>query len=349
MANVPKSICILRLSAIGDVSHMIPVARTIQNFWPETQLTWVIGKHESNLIKDFQNIEFIVFDKSKALDSYKKIVKHMKQRSFEVLICAQVSMRANIIAKLISAETKLGFDAARSKDLHSLVINQSIEPVQGQHVLDSFFSFIEYLGLNEREMRWDYIIGDEDLEFANQHLDTERFNLIISPCSSHSKRNWSAERYASVADYAIKTINANVILCGGPSNEEIQMGQAIEAYMQYRAVNLIGKDTLKKLIALLQGADALISPDSGPAHLATGVNTPVVGLYAASSSKRSGPYFSQKWCVDKYDVAARKFRNKPADALKWGTKLEYSDVMQLIEIEDVTQMLNKLYQYQTNK
>jgi len=61
----------------------------------------------------------------------------------------------------------------------------------------------------------------------------------------------------------------------------------------------------------------------------------VLGLHAASNPARSGPYSDRRWCVDRYDAAARKFRRKPADALPWGTKLEYRDVMDLVEVDDV--------------
>ena len=266
----------------------------------------------------------------------------MKNRKFDVLLCAQVSMRANIISMLIQATHKLGYDTARSKDFHSLFMNKRIPAVSEQHVLDSFFSFIEYFGLNDREMYWGYNIPNDAHDFAKQHLATEKLNVIISPCSSHPQRNWSTERYAAVADYAIQKYNAQVILCGGPSAIEKQTGIDIEHKMDYKVLNLIGKDTLKKFLALLQGADVIITPDSGPGHIATGLNIPVIGLFAASNPKRSGPYLSQKWCVDKYDDAARLFKNKPASQIKWGTKLEYEGVMNLIDVNEVTHKLDAL-------
>jgi heptosyltransferase I len=342
MKQAPNSICILRLSAIGDVTHMIPVVRTLQRHWPNTKLTWVIGKNEANLVYDFPNISFIIFDKSNAFKSYRSIKKTMKGQSFDVLICAQVSLRANFISSLIPAKLKLGYDRARAKNLHSLFIDKSITATQQQHVLDSFFSFIEQLGLNERELKWDYTIPKEADEFADQFIDKNRFNLLISPCSSHPKRNWSSTSYAAVADYAIQTLNANVVLCGGPSEIEKKTGAEIEHAMHSQATNLIGKDTLKIFLALLKQADAIITPDSGPAHMATGFDTPVLGLYAASNSKRSGPYLSQAWCVDKYDDAARKFKNKSAAELKWGAKLEYDGAMDLIKVKDVTEKLDQL-------
>ena len=142
----------------------------------------------------------------------------------------------------------------------------------------------------------------------------------------------------------IESLNAQVILCGGPSAVEKQTGIEIERHMQNKPLNLIGKDTLKKFLALLKCVNVLISPDSGPAHIATGLGIPVIGLYAASNPRRSGPYLSQQWCVDKYDDAARLFRNKPASELKWGTKLEYEGVMNLINVTDVTGKLDELAQ-----
>ena len=321
---------------------MVPVVRTIQKYWPETELTWIIGKNEAKLVHDMPGIEFIKFDKANVISSYRSIARKTRHRKFDVLLCAQVSLRANIISALIHAGLKLGYDKARSKDLHSLFIRQRIQPALQQHVLDSFFSFIEHIGLPHRDMRWDYNIPDDAHQFAKRHLAGNRFKVIISPCSSHPLRNWSAERYAAVADYAIQSLEAQVILCGGNSSAELRMGQEIESHMRMNALNLIGKDTLKKFLALLQGADVIISPDSGPAHMATGLGTPVIGLYAASNPRRSGPYFSQRWCVDKYGVAAQTFKNKSENELKWGTKLEYQGVMNLITVDDVISRLDIL-------
>jgi len=228
MKQPPNSICILRLSAIGDVTHMIPVVHTIQKYWPETKLSWIIGKNEAGIVKDITNINFIIFDKSNTFTSYRSIAKAMRKQSFDVLLCAQVSLRANLISALIPAKLKIGYDKARAKDLHSLFIDECIAATPQQHVLDSFFSFIEHLGLKQRELNWNYVIPKEADEFANQFIDKDRFNLLISPCSSHVKRNWDPISYAAVADYAIQKFDANVILCGGPSEIEKQTGMEIE-------------------------------------------------------------------------------------------------------------------------
>ena len=321
---------------------MVPVARTVQKYWPATELSWIIGKGEARLVEGMSGIELIEFDKASGWRGYRSLARKLRRRRFEVLLCPQVSLRANLASALVRADLKLGYDRARAKDMHTLFFRQHVAPAARQHVLDGFFGFIEHLGLRERDLRWDYHIPDEAREFARRHLAEDRFNALISPCSSHPLRNWSAARYAAVADHAARALDARIILCGGPSAQERRMGQEIETRMRAEALNLIGKDTLKRFLALLQGADVLIAPDSGPAHLAAGVGTPVIGLYAASNPCRSGPYLSRAWCVNKYAVAARTFRNKSENEIKWGAKLEYAGVMDLIAVDEVTSRLDAL-------
>ena len=162
---------------------------------------------------------------------------------------------------------------------------------------------------------------------------------MISPCSSHRLRNWSAEYYAATADFAQSELGLQVVLSGGPSQLELEMGDEIENLMQGECLNLVGKDTLEQSKALLEQADIVISPDSGPAHIASALETPVIGLYAATWSKRSGPYNSLDLCVDRFEQAAKKYRKREASELRWGTRIEQAGVMDLIRPESVIERL----------
>jgi heptosyltransferase I len=152
-------------------------------------------------------------------------------------------------------------------------------------------------------------------------------------------RNWRPERYAAVMDHAAAR-DWRVVLCGGPSPFEREFGNRIVAKCKNSPIDLIGKDTLKQFLALAQRATLVLTPDSGPMHMANAVGARVLGLHAASNPDRSGPYSDRRWCVDRYDAAARKFRGKPAADLAWGTKLEYPGVMDLIEVDAVTERLD---------
>lgn len=335
------SICIVRLSAIGDVTHMIPVIHSIQKFKPHIKITWIIGSLEHQLVGDIANVEFIAFNKKDGIKAYYSLLKRLNSRTFDVVLAMQVSLRANIITALINSKRKIGYDSTRSKDLHSLIINERITFTK-EHVVDSFFKFIEQIGIPHRSLNWQLPIPLEAQSFAQQYIPANTDILAISPCSSHPLRNWSIEAYAQVANYAIERYGMAIVLLGGRSALEKEYGHKINHLLSSPAINLIGKDTLKQLLATLQQVTVLLTPDSGPAHIASCVNTPVIALHAASNSQRSGPYLSLQWCVDKYSEAAENIHNKPASQLKWGSKLEKGGVMSLIKVKDVIIKLDAL-------
>ena len=332
-APPPASLCLLRTSALGDVTHVVPLVRTLQARWPETRLTWLIGRLEQKLLGDLGGVEFIVFDKREGRAAYRAVREQLGGRRFDALLHMQVALRANLLSRVVDAPLRIGYDRARSKDLHGFFVNCRIPARTGEHVLDAMASLIEPLGLKQTEVRWDIPIPDEAREFAARYLPAATPTLLVSPVSSHRKRNWRPERYAAVMDHAALKHGWHVVLCGGPTALEREVGDAILASMHARPLDLIGKDTLKQLLALLERSTLVLCPDSGPMHMANAVGTKVLGLHAASNPKRSGPYSDLRWCVDRYDAAARKYKKKPAEALAWGTKLEYRDVMDLVEVD----------------
>lgn len=335
----PESLCLLRTSALGDVTHVVPMVRTLQAAWPATRLTWIVGKLEHKLIGDLPDVDFVIFDKSAGLRGYRNIQKSLAGRRFDALLHLQVALRANLVSVLARADLRIGYDRARAKDLHGLFVNCRIAAQTGEHVLDAMASFLEPLGLSQTTVRWDIPIPDAAQSFAAEHLPGDMPTLLVSPCSSHHLRNWRPERYAVVMDHAASR-GWRVVLCGGPSAFEREFGNTILAAMRTRPLDLIGRDTLKQFLALCNRTTLVLTPDSGPMHIANAAGTAVLGLHAASNPARSGPYSDPRWCVDRYDAAARKFRGKPAAELRWGTKIEHPGVMDLIETEAVLERFN---------
>jgi heptosyltransferase I len=341
----PRSVCLLRLSAIGDTCHAVPVLRTLQRAWPGTQFTWIIGKTEARLMDLIEGVEFIIVDKRAGLGARREVRRQLGGRRFDVLLHMQLAFRASLISREVRATAKLGFDRARARELQWLFTNERIAPRVREHVLDSFFGFAEALGVPDRVMSWDIPLPADARSYAEELIPDSRPTLVISPCSSHSRRNWRAKRYAAVADYAARQHGMRVILCGGPTPLERKMGAAIEAAVETPVINQIGRDTLPQLLALLARATLLVAPDSGPVHMATMVRTPVVGLYAATNPARSGPYLSRPWCVNAYPEAARRYRRRTPERLPWTEKIEERGVMDLITVEQVTAKLDQALQY----
>jgi heptosyltransferase I len=344
LAEPPRSICILRLSAIGDTCHIVPIIRTLQHVWPTTQLTWIIGKTEARLMKLIEGVELITVDKRTGLSGLRNLRDQLRGRQFDVLLHMQLAIRASVMAHQVSAPIKVGFDRARARELQWLFTNSQIAPHSREHVLDSFFGFVAALGVKERVLRWDLPLPDDALAYAESLIPDSRPTLVISACSSHRQRNWTAERYAAVADYACREHGMRIILAGGPTRLEIETGIAIESLVdaKTRVLNQVGKDTLPQLLALLSCATVLLAPDSGPVHMATMVGTPVIGLYAATNPARSGPYLSRQWCVDAYAQAAVRFCGKTPGGLPWTRKIEEPGVMELITVPQVTAKIDEL-------
>lgn len=345
--SAPKSICVLRLSALGDVSHVLAVVARLRSAYPEAKITWITGAFEQCITGGLDDVEIIVYNKKSGLKGFKALKKQLSDRAFDVLLHMQVSFRANALSFAIKAKRRIGFDRFRSRDWHGFTVNERIEDRRGEHVLDALMSFCEPLGLPrfDGKAHWPFERTDEADAFAKQWIPDHQPTLIISPCSSHSVRNWTPTGYAAVADRAIKEHDWRVLLCGGPSKIERNMGEAIQTAMSREATNIIGQDTMVQFIALMQRTKqmggAFLGPDSGPMHLANAVGLPVIGLHAASNPSRSGPYTDRRFVVNAYEHAAQKFHNKTARDLPWGKKIEKEGVMELIQVNDVLDALDR--------
>ncbi len=330
------------MSAIGDVTHVIPVIKTIQKTYPEASITWVVGQLEYKLLHGLPGVEFIVFNKRAGWAGIKKMRQQMAGRRFDVLLQMQLSFRANVVSRLIKARRRIGFDKIRAKEGHRWVINEAIAYQKDCHVLDGFMQFAEHLGCEEKVMNWHIPTSDDDKRFAKELLSHGRKNVVISPCSSHQLRNWSVNKYAELVKTLVDVFGVHVILTGSPSPSEKEFVASIVEKADVTVVNLAGKDTLKQLLCLLRGADLVISPDSGPLHMAGSVGTPVIGLLAASNYKRSGSYQYPELTVDKYPEACEKFLGKPVSQLRWGTKTEFPGAMDLIMVSDVIKVVERV-------
>lgn len=339
--SAPRSICLLRLSAIGDTCHVVPVVRAIERHWPDCRITWIIGRTESKLMSLLPEIEFLAVDKRRFVSEFARMRGVLRGRRFDALLHMQLSARASLLSTLVRAPIKVGFDRARARELQWLFTNRQIAPGGRQHVLDGLFGFAGALGIDDHRLEWNFPLPAEATDYAARVIPDERPTLLISPCSSHALRNWRPEFYARVADHAYSHWKMRVVLCGGPTQAERIMGDQILTCIEHAPTDQIGRDTLPQMTALLRAATVLLTPDSGPAHMATMVGTPVIGLYAATNPARSGPYLSRRWCVDRFAEAARAFKGREPEELPWSVKIEKPGVMDLIRPEEVISRLDE--------
>ncbi|HST45585.1 MAG TPA: glycosyltransferase family 9 protein, partial [Luteimonas sp.] len=131
------SICLLRLSALGDVTHVLPLVHTLRDAWPGLRLAWVIGSAEHRLLEGLAGVDFHVYDKRSGLAGMRALRRCLAGRRFDALLQMQVAARANLLSAFIPARRRIGYDRARSRDLHGLFVSERIAEHPGGHVLDA--------------------------------------------------------------------------------------------------------------------------------------------------------------------------------------------------------------------
>lgn len=334
-------LCILRLSAIGDVCHAVAMVERIQRTRPDIEITWIIGKIEHLLVGDIPGVNFIIFDKSKGWGAYGELSRNLKQQMFDALFVMQVATRANIASLFINAKIKIGFDKARSKELHGLFVNTRIKPQRHAHVLDGFMAFADCAGIPDGgTVDWHIPLSDADKSLAHSHKQELGRYVVICPSASNPDRNWTIENYKQIAAH-LKSKGYPVVLVGGPGQREKELALQI-AEDGNVALNLVGKTSLKELLAVLKEASLVIAPDTGPAHMASCVNTNVVGLYAHSNPRRTGPYNNTNDVVSVYEEVIEQQKGGGWQDLPWGTRAQGSQIMERISVETVSKQIDKL-------
>jgi heptosyltransferase I len=333
----PTRICIVRLSALGDVCLVVPLVRTLQRNFPGAQITWVIGQAAHQLVDGLDGVEFIVVDKARPLANWRQL----RKRNFDALLAVQASLRAHVLLTAIRAPVRIGFDSNRAKDFHGWCINRSIPPGE-QHLLDSFLSFASVLGAKEQVIEWRLPVTESDHAFARANLPGDDVTwLAVNPMASKPERNWLPDRYAAVIDHAVATWNWKVVVTGGPGPAESAFVREVLATVKHKDAirNLAGKTTPKQLAAVLARTRVLLAPDTGPVHIATAMGKPVIGLYAVAPAKLSGPYRSRELAIDRFPEAVRTILGKDPARVPWGTRVHTPKAMELIQVDEVIEKL----------
>lgn len=329
----PLSICILRLSAIGDVCHTLAVIQSIQRHYPNAEISWIIGKTEASLMKDIPNVTLIPYDKKTGWKGIFTIWKTLSHKRFDFLLNLQTAFRASMLSLGIKADKKIGFNKDRAREAQWLFTNQKVEMTNSPHVLDGQMMFAKAIGVSDLSVSWHLPVSEEDLHYSSQLIDITRKNVLIAPCSSKKEKDWLPERYAEIANWLMKQ-NINVLVAGSPSQYEMETAANIQQ-LAPNCQNIAGKTTLKQLAGVIRQVDLVISSDSGPAHIATTQNTPVIGLYAIHNPRRTGPYNDLDKIVSVYDEAILQSYGKPWQQLPWATKAKGKDWMEKITVEAV--------------
>lgn len=318
-------IVVVRLSALGDVCHAMSVVTAIQKRYPNAKITWITGKLEADLVAMMPGIRIIQYQKTSGIKGMLDIRKQLIQEKFDVLLHMQWSSRASLLTRMIKANVRIGFAKSHSREKQHWFVNTLAPEPRGRHVLDTLMTMAEAIDVPHTTPNW-------QLDVPERQTVLPKSYVIVNPCGSKVSKNWTLEGYRHVIEYLISQ-GENVVLTGGPTAEEVDFVNAIAA--DFRLDNLVGKTSISELTAVIQDAKLVISPDTGPAHIATVVGTPMIGLYALSNPQRTGPYFAQSQVVSVYQELAEKEYGKPIADIPWASTVHDPKAMTHIQFDDV--------------
>jgi heptosyltransferase I len=345
METTPTSICVLRLSAIGDCINALALVQLLQRNFPEAEITWIIGKASVSLFEGIPGINFAVYDKKTGIRGMLALRKQLKHKTFDVVLDIQSALRASILSLIaVKGRIKYGFDRERAMDGQRFFTDREVKSPEPPHihVLDGFIAFAAALGCSDLAPRWDFCLTEAEISRMKGYVTGK--TVLLTPCSSKEFKNWTLNGYIEITKYALSR-GFNVIIAGGKSAYELEMAENIINGIHVdreRVTNIMGKTSLRDLAALISQVSLVISPDSGPVHIANALNIPVLGLYANHNPARVGPYSFGKYAVSVYEKYLAEEHPGGTQGLKWRTKVQNKFAMHGITTVMVREKFDKI-------
>ena len=288
-----RRLLVIKPSAFGDVVQALPLLPVLRERFPECSIDWVINRELAGLLSGHPDIDqLICFDRRGRIGRWRSFLANLRRRRYDLVFDLQGLLRTAAMTLATRAPLRLGLESAREGSgwsCHGLLSDSG--PLVPAH--RRYWRVAEFLGRGDRRPRTIVTIPPSDRSWADRVLGELPSPVIaLHPGARWATKRWGVGRFATVAHDAAERHDASLLLIGGPGERatcERLAGQLVDRHRAPVIRNLVGQTSLKQLAALLSSVDLLVTNDSGPMHLAAALGTPVVGLFTATSPRRSGP------------------------------------------------------------
>lgn len=311
---------------------MMPVVASIKREWPDCHLTWVIQPGPLELMRGRRDVDaFLVFERGRGARAYMDFQRAIRGRTFDLVLDMHPYFKAGVVTRMLRAPLRVGYDRRRARDLSWLATNRRIPARPLAHVQDQYFEFLEYLGV-PLHAEWDFYFSDAECEAQRRWREgRDRPVLAVVTRSSRREKDWTLEGYARVLDVAAGDLGFETVLVGGESPGELADAHRLGELCHFPPTVELRYD-LRRLAWLLDASDAVLSPDTGPLHIAVALGTPTIGLYGFTDPKRAGPYGDfADLLIDRYTRAGE---SAPSRATRPGNmeKIREEDVIEKLDL-----------------
>jgi len=302
----PGSILIVKLSAIGDVVHSLPVLEVLKKNFPRARIDWLIEEDAYKIVEGHPAIDNVIVSRRKswqkaflgggkwksALREIVQFANDLRSWKYDLVIDLHGLFKSGILTGLSRGKRKIGMSGATEGGW--LFYNERPIPVDyNQHAIDRYLKVPEYLkcGFNN-SWKGDIPIFESDRRKVNQLLDNDEFKesplVAVNPVAKWKTKLWRTDCFAALADRLRNDLSCRIVFTG--SKDDRAIIEDILSMMQTRAINLAGLTTLKELAYLYTRCKTLVTTDTGPMHIAVAMGCRVVALFGPTDPCRTGPY-----------------------------------------------------------
>lgn len=293
-----ENILVVKLSAIGDVIHALPVSYAIKEQYPEAHLTWVVEQAAYAILADNPCIdELILFEKAKfrSIGGFLREIgpfrRRLRTRRYDASLDLQGLFKSAAIAWNAGAKLRIG--TANMREGAHLVSR----PVRGAHaeghIVERYLDVARALGCRVGEVRFPVSVSDRDRMaadtlLAREGVQEERPFVAFAVGANWPNKRWPVEHFAALADRLYHAHYVPVLVGGG--RLDATLAEDILRASEIPPVNLVGRTNLKQLAHVFTRAALVLGGDTGPVHLAAGLRVPTVMLMGPTDANRNGPY-----------------------------------------------------------
>ena len=280
-----KRILITRTDRIGDVVLSLPAIKAARKAFPDAYIAVMTQSRISDILKGNPYIdEVIIYDKNKkhkgALKSF-NFIKWLRSKKFDMVLNLHTTKRINLLCFLAGIPRRIGY--ARGKADFLLTDRIKYAKKSGEkHEAEYSLDILRHIGINpEYSLPFIYVQNEDEKKSAEMLASLgikngERF-IILHPGASCLSKMWPLENFAKLGDMLMENLKMKVMINLAP--DQAGLGKKVRDIMRNKPVLFCDQTTLGELAALFKKASLVISNDSGPAHIAAGVETPVISIF----------------------------------------------------------------------
>jgi lipopolysaccharide heptosyltransferase I len=312
-------ILVVRLSAIGDVIHGIPVLCALREALPAAFIGWVVEGRAGDVLEGHPALDELIrvprrFWKSPT--EMWKMRRRLRALSFDTTIDLQCLTKSALTAWVSGARRRIGKSGEHGRELSQWIHNELVEP-GGTHIIEHYLTMLEVIGVKSPAVRFDLSEASTDATTIDRFLRGigfagQRF-AILNPGAGWPSKIWPADRYGEVAQHLHRAHGIRSIAVWGTS-DEVPLAETIVASSDGTAV-LAPKTSMLELAALCRRAALFVGSDTGPMHLAAAVGTPTISMHGPSRAEWCGAYGPQNIRMQiRYEAGSAMERRRADDS-----------------------------------